>query len=374
MIDALAPLSRILALAPGSGATASASRARPPRQMPRGPAAWCLALLLGPLCVPASAGPKIDVVHLKNGDRITCEIKKLDRALLTVSTDPMDTVSLHWDSVGGVASPRLFEIELASGELHYGSPGVGSPGELLLTVLGRTPVNLRMVDVIRLTPIGRSWWGRMDGNIDLGFSFAQASLETRWTLNAGATYRSHRYRVHGTVASQLTAREDADRLLRNTVSLTADRTLGGRWFTIALAQAQQNQELDLNLRALGGGGFGRYFSQTNYRLVSGYAGLVYTHENFAGQPAGSSAEGVLGGMLDFFTPRSDNFSFSNALVSFYNLGGRARARVELESVLRYEFYKDFYWAVNGFESFDSTPPENQKRNDAGVSLTLGWKF
>jgi putative salt-induced outer membrane protein YdiY len=101
---------------------------------------------------------------------------------------------------------------------------------------------------------------------------------------------------------------------------------------------------------------------------------VYTHENFAGQSAGSSAEGVLGGMLDFFTPRSDNFSFSNALVSFYNLGGRARARVELESALRYEFYKDFYWAVNGFESFDSTPPENQKRNDAGVSLTLGWKF
>ena len=338
------------------------------------PAASWLALLLGPLCLPASAGPKIDVVHLKNGDRITCEIKKLDRALLTVSTDPMDTVSLHWDSVGSIASPRLFEVELASGDVHYGSPGVGSPGELLLTLLGRTPVSLRMVDVIRLTPIGQSWWSRMDGNIDLGFSFAQASLETRWSLNAGATYRSRRYRVNGSVASQLTAREDADRLLRNTMSLTAARTLGGRWFTIGLAQAQQNEELDLDLRALGGGGFGRYFSQTNYRLVSGYAGLVYTEEKFAGEPAGSSVEGVLGGMLDFFTPRSDNFSFSNSLVSFYHLGGRARTRFELESALRYEFYKDFYWAVNGFESFDSTPPDNQKHNDAGVSLTLGWKF
>ncbi len=313
-------------------------------------------------------------MHLKNGDRVSCEIKKLDRALLTLSTDPMDTVTVHWDSVAGLSSPRYFEIELTSGVVYYGSPGVGSPGELLLTALASTPVSLQLADVIRVTPIGSSWWGRMDGNIDLGFSFTQASLETRWTLNAGATYRSRRYSTHGTISSQLTAREDAERLLRNTMTLSANRLLGGRWFTIGLGQLQQNDELDLDLRALGGGGFGRYLSQSNYRVISGYTGLVYTNENFAGEPAGSSAEGVLGGTFDFFTPRSDRFSFSNAVVSFYTIGGRARVRVELESALRHEFYKDFYWSLNGFESFDSTPPEDQKQNDAGVSIALGWKF
>ena len=67
-------------------------------------------------------------MHLKNGDRVSCEIKKLDRALLTLSTDPMDTVTVHWDSVAGLSSPRYFEIELTSGAVYYGSPGVGCAG------------------------------------------------------------------------------------------------------------------------------------------------------------------------------------------------------------------------------------------------------
>jgi hypothetical protein len=49
-------------------------------------------------------------------------------------------------------------------------------------------------------------------------------------------------------------------------------------------------------------------------------------------------------------------------------------RLELQSAVRREFLKDFYWSVNGFESFDSTPPEDQKQNDTGITIALGWKF
>jgi hypothetical protein len=60
-------------------------------------------------------------------------------------------------------------------------------------------------------------------------------------------------------------------------------------------------------------------------------------------------------------------------VTYFTLG-RSRARVELQSAWRHEFLKDFYWSLSGFESFDSDPPADQKRNDSGVSFTLGWKF
>jgi hypothetical protein len=336
--------------------------------------AYCLALLLGPFGAAAWAAPKTDVVHLKNGDRITCEIKKLERAKLTLSTDPMDTITIHWAEVEDLVSRRVFEVEVSSGMLHFGSLATGPTGQVTLVGSGGGTELLALTDIIRLTPIGSSFWGRMDGNIDFGFSFAQADLETHWTLNSSATYRSPRYRLKGSAASQLTVREDADRLSRNTVSAAANRFLARRWYTIIMGQVQQNEELSLQLRALGGAGFGRDFSQSNTRLVSGFGGLVVTRERFTGEPAESSVEATAGGTVDFFSPRNEDFTFSNDVVSYYNLGGRGRVRLELQSALRHKFLKDFYWSVNGFESFDSAPPQNQKGNDAGISVTLGWSF
>jgi hypothetical protein len=46
----------------------------------------------------------------------------------------------------------------------------------------------------------------------------------------------------------------------------------------------------------------------------------------------------------------------------------------LQSSWSQEFLSDFYWSVNGFDSYDSTPPDENKSNDFGVSFTIGWKF
>ncbi len=341
---------------------------------PRRAAAYAALLLLLASPAPAAAGPKTDTVVLRNGNRVTCEIKRLDRARLTVSTDAMDTVTIHWDHVAQLVSPRTFEVETTSGTVQYGALAAAVDGEVGVVQFDGSVRRLTLGDVIRLTPIGTSVWGRTDGNIDLGFSFSQANVETRWTLNGSATYRSRRYEMKGSLASQLTRGQDTADLSRNMLSVSASRFVGRRWFTLAIGQVQQNEELSLDLRALGGGGIGRDFSQTNRRRISGVLGAVLTNERFSGESPGSSAEAVVGGTLDFFSPKNSDFSFTNSVVSFYKIGSPARARLELQSAFRYEFFKDVYWSVNGFESFDSRPPGEGKRNDAGISIALGWKF
>ena len=165
---------------------------------------------------------------------------------------------------------------------------------------------LALTDLIRLAPIGASVWSRVDGNVDAGFSFAQANLETHWTVNGAATYRSPRYQLGANVASQLTAREDADATSRNSLNLNATRSLANRWYTLGWGQFQQNQELSLELRAVAGGGVGRDLSHTDHRLWSTYVGLAYTHERFSGEPTDQSAEAAVGGQLDFFTPSHED--------------------------------------------------------------------
>jgi hypothetical protein len=316
---------------------------------------------------------KVDVVTLRNGDHLTCEVKKLDKGRLTINTDALDKVTVFWQDVAAVTSPREFEVTVASGDKFYGTLGASPSGDLAITdVLG--PQIARLDDVTLIVPLGTSIWSRMDGSMDAGLSLAQANRETHYTLNASGLYRSRRYRISGTLASQLTTREDADRTFRNTLTLNGSRLFqDNRWFLTMLGQIQQNEELDLELRTVGGGGVGNAFSQTNHRMVAGYTGLVYTREHFSNEPADNLAEVAVGAQIDFFTAAKHESSLTNSINSYYALG-RARARLELQSAWRHEFMNDFYFSVNGIESFDSNPPEGQKKNDYTVSLTIGWSF
>jgi putative salt-induced outer membrane protein YdiY len=321
----------------------------------------------------ASAAPKVDLISIEKGDRLICEIKGLDRGRLTVSTDALDTVNVYWDRVEHVASPRVFEVELADGRRYFGSLA-GTVSRRL--VIGAPPagVDFDMDDVIRITPLEASFWYRIDGHIDLGFSFNKADLETRWTLNAEADYRSRNYEGAATLASQLSIRENADQLSRNTLSLAGRRLFRRRWFGVALAQLQENQELSLDLRTVVGGGAGRYLVQSNRTVLQVFTGLVHTRERFTGEDQRNSPEALAGTSWDWFSSRNNDIDLSTTAVGYFNVGGTARTRFELQSALRFEFLKDLYFSVNGYNSYDSSPPEGRANSDVGVSLTLGWKF
>jgi putative salt-induced outer membrane protein YdiY len=317
---------------------------------------------------------KVDTTVLDNGNRITCEIKSLDRGRLRIGTDALETVTVYWQRVVAVASPRLFEVEIDDGARYFGALQEAAPGRVRVAAPGAAPIELALVNIVHMMPLEARFWQKLDGNIDLGFSFAKANLETRWTLNSEVDYRSRHYSGKLVLASQLTAREDADTLSRQAVSLMGNRALANRWFALSLGQVQQNEELSLELRYLVGGGGGRDFLQSNSSLFRVYSGLVYTHEKFSSTDPQSSPELAAGFHWDWFTARNDALDLSVGVVSFYNLGGNARARVESQSALRFEFLKDFYFSVNGYQSYDSDPPTTTVKADYGVNAALGWKF
>ena len=62
------------------------------------------------------------------------------------------------------------------------------------------------------------------------------------------------------------------------------------------------------------------------------------------------------------------------VLSYYSVNGDARAHLELQSALRVKFLSDFYFSVNGYGSFDSSPPPSGAGADLGITLALGWKF
>lgn len=172
----------------------------------------------------------------------------------------------------------------------------------------------------------------------------------------------------------MTTREDVEREYRADVSVYGGRYLSHRWYVVGWGAFQQNDELSLDLRLVGGGGAGREFIHTNRTLWSLYGGLAITRELYVDTPGEDSTEAALGGELDFFSSENDDFTFTNGVVIYVNVQGRQRLRFDLRSAWRQEFLSDFYWSVNGYQNFDSDPPADEKQTDSGISVTIGWKF
>ena len=115
------------------------------------------------IAVTALAKNVDDVVVLKNGDRLTGEIKGLQRGELRIKSDYMaEAVRLDWAKVERLESKSTFMIWLVDGKL------VTDVMRLLPTnsyevpnfIIGSSDQTIRVpqLDVIRITPADRRFW------------------------------------------------------------------------------------------------------------------------------------------------------------------------------------------------------------------------
>jgi hypothetical protein len=321
----------------------------------------------------AFAAAKTDVVELVNGDRITCEIKKLDRGKLTVKTDGLGTISIEWDDILHITSKARYDVELASGQRTFGTLARADKRTVDVVEGSRTE-RLALGDIVRLAPLGGTFWGRLDGSISAGFSFTEANNQTQWTFDTSVSYRSRRWLTELDADSLLTINDDSDRQSRNNLALQSQRFLRPRWSALGFLQFQQNEELSLDLRSLVGVGAGRILAQSNRTLVTALAGVAFTREQYAGEGDQSIAEAVVGGSWEWFTFDGRSTNLSTGTFTYYALNSDSRVRLEMNTTFKSDIVGDLYWSINVFESFNSQPPTDQKKNDFGVSATIGWTF
>jgi hypothetical protein len=320
------------------------------------------------------------VVVLENGDHLTGEIKKLDRGRLELSTDDMGTVYIEWEHIDQISSKQRFDIEAYTGQRFISSIREATEKKKMLVYFKEAHVPLDMSLVIRISPLEESIWQRVKGYVDMGFSFAKAKGEKQWSLGSRVSYRTRRYLSEVNVDSYFSDEENAERTSENTLGFLFNRFLSQRWVAGGLAQYQQNDEFDLELRILIGGGAGRHMIQTNSMNLTFMGGVARTEEKFEEEDE-SSTYGELIGSISFETFRFDNpeLDLTSTFDVFYNLSTRDRVRMEAEVVLRYEIFNDFFWGLRVTDSYDSDPKvaepeEDITKNDYRVSTTVGWYF
>ncbi len=321
---------------------------------------------------------KTDIVVLGNGDRLTGEVKNLQRGLLEFKTDTMGTVLIEWAQVARVESALQYEVEVTSGERHFGRLVQASEsGQLALADVGGATSAVRIDATVRVTQMDQagSFRSRLDGNISFGFSYSDSTKVGQLSLGAEVTHRD-RKRLWGLDVS--VAESDAPETGSAgtaLISLETRRFFGNRWFWTGLGSFEQNDSLGLDLRTLLGGGGGRYLIQNTNQELSLFGGLVGTREEFADSTQISGTELLLGVDYDAFRFDSPELQLGTRLVVFPSLSVSGRVRTHASVSLRYEIISDLFAELSLDHVYDSEPQSiGAQESDYSVTSSIGYRF
>jgi hypothetical protein len=333
----------------------------------------------------AAFAQKTDTVHLKNGDRLTVEVKELVRGQMRLSTEAFGTIHVKWDDVAYIETDKRLQVELMNGRRYFGPARPGeAAGKLTLRVDGRL-VTLANDEIAYIQPIKGT--GRLRGNLDnslsVGFSYTQASDVMQWNVIASSKYRTETYQASVSFDSMVTNNGTGQDSKRRDLSGDYMRFLRNRWLWFTTASAEENDELGVDGRLLAGGGVGRYVIESQSQELRLGIGLTGNFENAldssdpddSGSDSGTSLEGLLYGEWRYFKLHSPKADLNLSVSLFPGVTESDRLRGDARLRYRQEFVKDLFLNLTYYYNFDTDPPAGAvSDSDYGIVTGLEYLF
>jgi hypothetical protein len=326
------------------------------------------------LAVPVLAGARerSDRVVLLNGDDVTGEIMGLSRGKLDFKTDDAGRLSIEWLKVGRVTSAFTYEVETSAGVKRYSAllaPDGDDRGVVQLYDGTRIPV----AEIVSIVPLDAGFFARLSAYLDLGFTFAKANEALTLATDGFVGYRGERMGTSLQYTLYVQGTNGTPAASSASVQWIGDLYFG-RWTATIGAVAQENSELDLNLRLILLGGARYTVLQTNLMDLRTGAGLAGIREQYTtGDPAWYLAAYLAGtwNMFRYDSPKLD-LGLDVAVYPYLTDLGR----VLLQGTIRvtYEIFADFNAGLNFTDTYDSRPPEGGVNNDFNMSITVGWSY
>jgi len=334
-----------------------------------------IVLTLG-ISASAAAQGRTDVVTLANGDRITGEVIGLERGRLEFKTDDAGTLYLEWDKLVSLVAARYVEVVTHLGIRHFGTLGPAPPRSIAV-VAGATPLlSLAMPEVTMIRPLGRSFWSRLDGSFDAGFSYTRSSGVAQLNVNTDTSFRRPASQVRLTASVTMTRKDDEDdRDDRGTVEMSYLKYPWQEWFITGAARFDNNESLGLELRSQAGFAIGPRLVNSNRAQVATGAGLVVNDERGVDVEPTQNIEALLVFSGSYYTYDRPKTNLDLNLQYYPSLSDPGRQRLQLDAGIKRELWKDFFVSLSLYNTYDSRPPNPAAdTNDVGLVMSLGWSY
>ena len=313
-----------------------------------------------------------DVVITTSGEKLTGEIIRVEKDVLTFSTGYSDSdFNIEWDKVASIESGRQFLVETFDGKRLTGSLVLDPNTKAAVQVAG---ISVPLAELSAVQPIERNFWSRFDAGLDFGYSLTKTNSAKQLSLGSNLSYRSADY-YDALFANVFSSTQDnAPDTQRWDVGNDFRRFLGSRWYVNTTQDFLNSEEQGLDLRTSIGGGGGRYLLRSSAQHLAVGGGIAWTNENYsdAATPAKDSAEAYLS--TEFMTEKMKITDFITRFTYYPSLTIDDRFRIAYRFDFDFNLPGDWYFRIGFFDNYDSQPQEGFSKNDYGWSNAFGFKF
>lgn len=331
---------------------------------------------------------KDDVVIMRNGDRLTGEVKEIDSGRLVFKAGYMSSsVELDWKEVKSIESQDTFVVTLGDGHRYLGqikrdAPKANEAEGDFRVIEGHGETVVKPRDVVGVQPMETSFLKQLTGTVDVGLSYFNGNSLTQFTTAARASYQSERNYYSAGVESVFGRQTDADDTTRIDVHGEYRRMFNRNWFGISQIDFLHSSQQQLDLRTTGALGVGRYLIRRNRSTFALAGGAVGAREQYTADPsnpaesaqgpARTNLEGLIAADLTYY--KFKTLSAGAQLRVYPGISDPGRVRINTNIALMWEFMRNLTWNFTIYNNFDSRPPTGFPGNDTGVTNAIGWKF
>jgi hypothetical protein len=335
------------------------------------------------LIAPLAARDKIDVLVMKNGDRMTCEVKGLEAGVLYVSFDYIDgTSSVDWAKVARLESPQLFVVKTEDGSVYTGTLGTSETD-------ANRPVKIQVIDhtgeqleidrsqIVQMIGTSDRFWQRFNGSLSFGVIYSKGNQSTQYSLGSQTAYVRERWSAQASFDSNLSTSTGTSASTRNAINLSAVRLLPQKtWFYSGVGDFLQSSEQGIDLQTTLGGGIGRYLRNTNRMTLALLGGAAWQNTSYKQTVVAAGRQNVgtalIYSELKIFRFSKTSLDATAGLLPALSDPGRVRFNANASYYIK--IFSDLKWNVTFYGNWDNRPPAGLSGSDYGTSSGLSWTF
>ncbi len=331
-----------------------------------------------------------DSVTMKNGDRLTGAVVKVEADALTLKSDLAGVVKIPFASIASVDSGQPLSLMLKDGQTIVGSLKADADLYTVTTKdAGKVETTKEKIATIRSQDEQTRYLARLDrysnprltdlwtGFFDAGYSATRGNAETNtFNLGANATRATTRDKI-----SLYFLSINTNARIKNVKSTTANAVRGGgryslnvseKAFVFALSDLEFDKFQQLDLRFVLGGGGGYHAIQNKRTAFDLFTGANLNKEFFSTGLRRTSTELILGNELSHKI--SSNMLLTERMVFYPNLSNSGNYRLNFDAGLVTNINKWLGWNVGFSNRYLSNPVPGNKTNDllftTGLRLTF----
>lgn len=316
-----------------------------------------------------------DVLTLKNGDRVSGRIARIENGHIEVSTQYAGAVRIDIDAVHAVEMDRDVTVVVAGRTRRAGRLAIADGRMAMRESESATPVPIdaKAVTALHDGRVPKAEW-TVGGRTNVGASATSGNTELhRFNLDGEVIARRDRDRITTTGRANQATQHGTETEANAALGLKLDRFISRRQYAYAGATFEHDRLKDLRLRRTVGAGSGYQVLESERTSLALEAGLDRVLTDFFG----SADEQMLAARL---AVRFDHWIVDERLQIFHNeqtfvgITDVHRSFVRSQTGLRVPLSARLMASLHLNADWEGDPAAGRRNLDRTVAFTIGYRW